>query len=148
MNEAEAGRDTVSIDESVHEIYKQLTEGNDPLNAPFRTMKDVFMWAMVLGYLRRERRPLTGKRVVIFRLAQFSPQLDVPLLKALALADREAVSILHNQEGMLESAEEFANAGINELRNKILMGYGQPIWNMVSLVFSSSKHSDHTGDDL
>jgi dnd system-associated protein 4 len=134
MNETAISRDTVAIDEAVHEIYKQLTEGNDPVNVPFRTMKDVFMWAASLGYRRGERRPLTGKRVTIFRWAQFSPQVDIPLLKALAIADSGDVNVLLSQDEILTIAEEYANAGIHELRARVLDEYGQPLWNLVNLL--------------
>lgn len=133
MTEIAMSRDTVTIDEAVHEIYKQLTEGNDLVSVPFRTMKDVFMWAVSLGYRRGERRPLTGKRVTIFRWAQFSPQVDIPLLKALAIADSGDVNVLLGQDQILSIAEEYANAGIHELRARVLDEYGQPLWNLVSL---------------
>jgi dnd system-associated protein 4 len=138
MTESAASRDTVSIDESVHEVYRQLTEGNDPVSVPFRTMKDVFMWAACLGYQRGERRPLTGKRVTIFRWAQFAPQTDVPLLKALAIADSGDVNVLLSQDEILASAEEYANAGIHELSAGILDKYGQPLWNLLEMTNSSN----------
>ncbi len=78
MSEKETDRDTVMIDESVHEIYKQLTEGTDPIAAPFRTMKDAFMFAACLGYQKGQPRPLKGKKQIIFRWAQFSPQTEYP----------------------------------------------------------------------
>jgi dnd system-associated protein 4 len=131
MTDPAVSRDTVAIDEAVHEIYKQLTEGGDPVSVPFRTMKDVFMWAACLGYRRGERRPLTGKRVTIFRWAQFAPQVDIPLLKALAIADSGDVNVLLSQDEILAIAEEYANAGIHELRASILDEYGQPLWNLV-----------------
>lgn len=132
MTEVIIGRDTVAIDETVHEIYKQLTEGNDPISVPFRTMKDVFMWAACLGYRRGERRRLTGKRVTIFRWAQFTPQMDVPLLKALAIAESGDVDVLLSQDEILTVAEEYANSGIHELRANVLDEYGQPLWNLVA----------------
>lgn len=134
MTDTATSRDTVVIDEAVHEIYKQLTEGNDPVNVPFRTMKDVFMWAACLGYRRGERRPLTGKRVTIFRWAQFSPQIDIPILKALAIADTGDINVLLNQDEILTIAEEYANAGIHELRASVLDQYGQPLWNLVAML--------------
>lgn len=133
MTETTDVRDTVAIDEGVHDIYKQLTEGNDIVNAPFRTMKDVFMWAAILGYRNGERRSITGKKVTIFRWAQFSSQTDVPLLKALAIADNSNVDILMSQEEILIIAEEYANAGIHELRMNVLDEYGQPLWNLVDI---------------
>ncbi len=134
MTEPTASRDTVAIEEAVHEIYKRLTEGTDPVNAPFQTMKDVFMWAACLGYRRGERRPLTGKRVVIFRWAQFTPQTDIPLLKALAIADTGDVSVLLRRDQILSIAEEYANAGIYEMRAGVLDEYGQPLWNLVAML--------------
>ncbi len=129
-----ASRDTVAIDETVHEIYKQLTEGNDIASVPFRTMKDVFMWAVSLGYQQGKRRPLIGKKVTVFRWAQFSPQIDIPLLKALAIADSGNVNVLLSQDEILTIAEEYANGGIYELRVNVLDQYGQPLWNLVSLI--------------
>ena len=134
MTELAMSRDTVSIDESVHDIYKQLTEGGDPVCVPFRTMKDVFMWATCLGFELGERRPLTGKRVTIFRWAQFTPQTDVPLLKALAIADGNDVNVLLSQDEILTIAEEYANAGILELRASVLDEYEQPLWNLVAVL--------------
>jgi dnd system-associated protein 4 len=132
MTQMITGRDTVVIDEAVHDIYKQLTEGSDPVSVPFRTMKDVFMWAACLGHQLGERRSLTGKRVTIFRWAQFTPQTDVHLLKALAIADSGDVNVLLSQDEVLTIAEEYANAGIHELRASVMDEYGQPLWNLVA----------------
>jgi len=136
MAEIAASRDAVAVDEAIHEIYRQLIEGNDPVSVPFRTMKDVFMWAACLGYRHGERRPLTGKRVTIFRWAQFTPQVDVPLLKALAIADSGDVNVLLSEDEILTIAEEYANAGIHELRAGVLDEYGQPLWNLVAMLGS------------
>ena len=133
MTESDTSRDTVAIDESVHDIYKQLTEGSDPVSVPFRTMKDVFMWAAFLGYRKSGRRSLTGKRITIFRWAQFIEQVDIPLLKALAIADQSGVEVILSQNDILTIAEEYANAGIHELRASILDEPGQPLWNLVRI---------------
>jgi dnd system-associated protein 4 len=133
MTESATSRDTVAINESVHEIYKQLTEGNDPVSVPFRTMKDVFMWAAVLGYRKGERRQLTGKRMTIFRWAQFTEQVDIPLLKALAIAYEGDVKVILSQTEILTIAEEYANSGIHDLQASIFDDHGQPLWNLVRI---------------
>jgi len=138
MAEITTGRDTVVIDEAAHEIYRRLTEGNDPVSVPFRTMKDVFMWAACLGYRHGERRPLTGKRVTIFRWAQFTPQVDIPLLKALAIADGSDANVLLSQDEILSIAEEYANAGIHELHAGVLDEYGQPLWNLIEVIHNTT----------
>lgn len=134
MNGERIARDTVNIDDSVHDIYKRLTEGNDPVDVPFQTMKDVFMWAASLGYQRGERKPIRGKRTTIFRWAQFSSQTDIPLIKAMAIADSGDVDVLMRQEDVLTAVEEYANAGIISMESRLLNANGQNLWNLVGLL--------------
>jgi dnd system-associated protein 4 len=124
-------RDTVSIDESVHEIYKQLTEGSDPVTAPFKTMKDVFLWAACLGYKNGSRKKLAGKRVTIFRWAQFNQEVDIPTVKAIALAEMKEPGVLIDQEECLEILEEYANGAIPDLNLIIKKSGGQPLYLLV-----------------
>jgi len=134
MQDDATSRDGVYIEEAVHEIYRQLSEGNDPETVPFKTMKDIFMWAASLGYRMGERRPLTGQRVMIFRWAQFSNQVDVPLIKGMAISDSSQVGILVSQNNILTAVEEYANAGIHELRASLMDEHGQPLWNLNGLL--------------
>lgn len=129
-------RDTVNIDESVHEIYKQLTDGTDPVTAPFKTMKDVFMWAVCLGYKHGERRPIIGKKLTIFRWAQFSLQTDIPVVKAISLAAEADIDVLLCQDEILNILEEYANFGITHVSNEILNDSGQPLYNIIKSIGS------------
>jgi dnd system-associated protein 4 len=97
-------------------------------------MKDVFMFAASLGFQKSQPRPLKGKRVTIFRWAQFSPQTDIPLLKAMAIAKSGDVNTLQSQDDILSIVEGYANAGIHELRARVLDEYGQSLWNLVQLM--------------
>jgi dnd system-associated protein 4 len=126
-------RETVTIEEAAHEIYKQLTEGNNMLNAPFHTMKDVFMWAVCIGVRQGQRKPLSGKKLTIFRWAQFDAQIDISILKAIAIAEHGDVDILLRRNDILTIAEEYANVGIYDLRDSLLES-GQPLWNIVRLI--------------
>lgn len=112
-------RDTINIDESVHEIYKQLTEGNDPVNAPFKTMKDVFLWAACLGYKKADRKQVIGKKITVFRWAQFNSQIDLPILKSLSLSNSVDISSALIQDQIITIAEEYANSGIFDLKELI-----------------------------
>src|SRR6185369_909359 len=127
-------RDTVTIDESVHKIYKDLTDGTDPVTVPFKTMKDVFLWAAILGYKRGERRPISGKKITIFRWAQFSSQTDIPVVKAVSLPDGDDINALPSQDEMLNVLDDFANSGIHELRSSLLDEQGQPLFNLVKII--------------
>lgn len=128
-------RDTINIDESVHEIYKLLTEGNDPVNAPFKTMKDVFLWAACLGFNRNEQREIIGKKVTIFRLSQFSNNIDIPIIKAIYLAKTSKIENMLDQNDLIETIERYANSGINELYNVYCSDGRQPLYEIVSSLF-------------
>jgi dnd system-associated protein 4 len=138
MIEFPSERETVAIDSAVHDTYKQLTEGN-MLDAPFKSMKDVFMWAVCLGAQLGTKQPLTSKRTTIFRWAQFDPQVDVPLLKAIAITDSDDTSILLKRNDILTIAEEYANAGIHELRALMMEEVGRPLWNVVSKITQANN---------
>lgn len=131
MTDKQTVREGVTIDESSHEFYRELTEGSDAVSSPFRTMKEVFMWAATLGYATGERLEITGKRVLIFRWAQFSTQVDIPIVKAIAIADSNDLTIVECQDEMLKAAEEYANRGIRELRSAVEAGNSQPLWVLV-----------------
>lgn len=155
MSEASTFVDRFNIDETVHVLYRKLAKERDlsnvqveeesgtlkkpmkdidPINFPFSTMKDVFIWSACLGFRSGRRKPITGKRKMIFRWAQLSPQTDIPLLKAIAIADSGDVQVLLNQNEIVNIAEEYANAGIYELRDSVLEGRDLPLWNLIELL--------------
>lgn len=124
----------ISIESELHDLYKQLAEGNNPEIAPFRTMKDVFMLAACLGFRRGEPKTLQGTRRQIFHWAQFSEQIDVPILKAIAIAATGDVEVLGNQSMIVRLAEEYANLGIHDVQLLIADHIGQPLWNLVDML--------------
>jgi dnd system-associated protein 4 len=135
MNEIK-GSDRVSIEETVHDIYKQLSDKSNtfPESAPFYLMKDVFMWSVALGVKKGKRRPLVGNKEQIFRWDQFSQEIDIPALKTIALAETEEVEILLQEDQILRIAEEFANEGIRELKAELIDRPGNQLSNLVNLV--------------
>jgi len=54
----------------------------------------------------------------------------------LAIADSGDVNVLLSEDEILTIAEEYANAGIHELRAGVLDEYGQPLWNLVAMLGS------------
>lgn len=131
------GSDRVSIESSVHELYQELTERSgrksNPETSPFHLMKDVFMWAVAMGVKLNRRRTLSGSRTQIFRWDQFSQDVDIPALQAIAVAETEDVDVLLHDDQILRIAEEYANAGIRELKRELVDQPGQPLWNLVNL---------------
>lgn len=126
--------DTIYIEEQWHPFFKELTSRADVQDTPFIMMKDVFMWAASLGYTRGSKKTLSGKKVGIFRWPQFESQTDVPLLKALAIADTGDLMIIQNQDKMLEIVQEYANAGIHDLQQALSDDYGRPLQHLLQLL--------------
>ena len=126
-------RDRIYINESHHEIYKDLTAEKEDSPQPFKTMKDLFLCATLVGYQRGERMPLE-KGIGIFAWAQFSAQEDVPVLRALAIAETGDVNVLANQDELLTIAEEYANGGIVEIQEQVAEMPGSRIANLVGLL--------------
>ena len=129
-------RDMVNIEKRWHPLYKELTEGKD---APFATMKDVFLLAAVLGYRRGRRRSLKGGREQPFRWSQFHTDTDVPLLRALAIAETGDVEVLTSLDAVLTIAEEYANEGIIEIEAQVAQGAGEALVNAVELIGTARR---------
>ena len=126
-------RDRIHIDESHHGLYQELTTEKEGLLEPFKTMKDLFLFATLVGYRRGDRKSLE-KGVGIFSWAQFSAQEDVPVLRALAIAETGDVTVLASRNELLTIAEEYANGGIVEIREQVAEMPGNRIANLVGLL--------------
>ncbi len=95
------------------------------------------MWAVSLGVQAGERRPLSGgNRTQVFRWDQLSQDLDVPVLRAVAIAETGDVEVLRHDDQVLRIAEEYANAGIWEIKEEVVDKAGQPLWNLADLLRS------------
>ena len=137
MSESELSRtDRVNIDDSVMQIYDELTEDPSMEQSPFKTNKDVFMFAACLGYANGSRRQLpAGKKHTIRR--EVFTENDFTVLKAVAIATTSGVDVLLQLGDILTIAEEYAHAGIYDLRSHVLDQGGRPLWNLVDLASSS-----------
>lgn len=129
-------RDSVYIEAEYHPLYKQLTDGGD---APFKTMKDVFMTAMLLGYRLGAPRELV-KRHMIFKTSAFIPGIDLPVLRAVALGPKGNVEAMISENQMLSIAEEYANAGFATLRAEVVDRPGVSMNNLVLLLTNLYEH--------
>ena len=126
-------RDRIYINESHHGIYKDLTTEKEDSPQPFKTMKDLFLLAALIGY-RQEKRLTLEHGIGIFSWAQFSAQEDVPVLRSLAIAETGDVNVLANQDELLTIAEEYANGGIVEIQEQVAEMLGNRIEHLVGLL--------------
>lgn len=102
----------------MHQLFREFTERSSENSeaAPFQLTKDVFMWAVALGARTGKRLPLSGAKTQIFRWDQLSQDLDVPVLKALVVAETGEVEELLREDQVLRITEEYANMGIREAK--------------------------------
>ena len=128
-------RDRVYIDDSVLNIYKELTEDSNPEQSPFATYKDIFLLAACLGFQNSRRKPLTGGSKTTIRLDVFREE-GMSLLKAIAIADTGDVAVLRQVSDVLTIAEEYAQAGIYDVKAQLLDERGRPLWNLVGLLMA------------
>lgn len=123
----------VGFEKAMRETYERLTTGSSALDAPFRTMKDVFMLAACRGYQLGERRALDAKETPI-HWEVFSSDRDVPILKAIAISATGDVAVLSRLDEVVAIAEEYANVGIRDIKSLLLDQYGQPLWSLVNMI--------------
>ncbi len=127
-------RDSIHIDPKHHALYSCLTSGDE---APFKTMKDLFMLATSVGFARGRRVPLSAQRE-IFRWPVFSPQEDIPVLRAISIAETGDAVAMVDQSQLMNIAEEYANGGIDEVRQEVLDQPGAPRENLVQYLLSTT----------
>ncbi|MDR2720390.1 MAG: hypothetical protein LBC03_06280 [Nitrososphaerota archaeon] len=97
-----------------HEKFEQLIK---EVVSPFygKTMKQVFMFALGIGFKNNKKDPLK-KRVGSIPVRALSTE-DLSILKAIAIAHTKTVDTLfgENISTMFSIAEEYANGGIDLL---------------------------------
>lgn len=137
MSETDYARtDRVYIDEGVIDVYRQLKKeaNNEVEQAPFDTYKDLFMFAACVGFQNgRRTKPRKGNNGGEVPSKVFTED-DLAILKAIAIAETGDVEVLNRFGEVLAIAEEYANAGIYEVKSSLLDERGRPLWNLVALL--------------
>lgn len=126
--------DRVAYSDSVAFIYDALKEENGSTEvSPFRTFKDIFMFAVFLGFRKGVRQKLPAGPKKTIRLDVFTRE-DKDLLYSVALVDTQSVEILESPANIVAIIEEYAQVGIYDLQSELLNKGGRALWNLVSLV--------------
>lgn len=112
----------VHIEKDVHVLYDELVSRarKDSEDRPFSTMKDVFMVAACIGAYRNKHEEL-GPSEGIFAGEVFDARTDVPVLAALAYRRTADLETITDPKVVVETAQEWANAGIHILKNEELV---------------------------
>ena len=125
--------DRVSISDSAIVIYKELTEGSNIEDVPFRTLKEVFMLAVCVGYQMGQRQALPPGSKHTIRREVFT-ESDYTVLRAIALAATDDIEVLMRPHEVLTIAEEYAQTGIQYVKTHLLSTGGRPLWHLVQIL--------------
>ena len=135
-----AKRDRAYVEERQIEMYRQLAgirdkgrKGTSYANpVAYTSLKDVFLMAVAMGVKIGRRTPLRDRKELIMT-SYLNNYPDMAVLNAIAIADREDIGVLVDQDEIVTIAEEYANAGFDELSRRLLAP-GTPLMNLASCV--------------
>lgn len=101
--------------------HKKVTAMIEDCSSPFykKTMKQVFMYALGIGYANKKRTTLTNRAGTI-PFSTFDDD-DLAIIKSISIADNSDVDVMfgENVKDMIKTAEEYANTGIELLYYQI-----------------------------
>ena len=132
----------IYIDKEANDkIYDELVKrGADRIeDYPFETKKDLFVLAACVGAKLNRFKELHSERHNAFNGETFNSKIDVPILHALAYRKEKDVEVLLEPKRVLEIAQGWANGGISEVSNSILMQPGRPLFNFVEWVLDQEN---------
>jgi dnd system-associated protein 4 len=141
-------RDRFYVQKDKHPLFQRLSQGED---APFKTMKDVWVLAATLGVHFGRRSQLRGGTQHVGFWHYLSLQEDIPVLQAIAVAEEGDVRVLGDRSKVIKIAEEYANGGIDFLVDATRADRDSTLISLASLVVKEAdveKERDTTVDDL
>lgn len=141
-------RDRFYVQKDKHHLFQRLSQGDE---APFKTMKDVWVLAAAMGVHVGRRAQLRGGTQHVGFWHYLSTQEDIPVLQAIAVADEGDVTVLGDRSKVIKIAEEYANGGIDLLIDATRADRDSTLISLASLVVKEAdqeKERDTTVDDL
>ena len=141
-------RDRFYVQKDKHHLFQRLSQGEE---APFKTMKDVWVLAAAMGVHSGRRSQLRGGTQHVGFWHYLSTQEDIPLLQAIAVAEEGEVTVLGDRSKVIKIAEEYANSGIDLLVDSTRADRDTTLISLASLVVKEAeveRERDTTVDEL
>ena len=114
--------DRLYVDENGDKkIYDSLKD-DEPFFKNNSSNKELFLFAMAIGFQSQNRLPFSGKRLGYF-LEKDLKYDDYVLLNSIAIAETQSLDVLMDKEKIFKIAEEYAHGGLKILSEEI--GPGQ-----------------------
>lgn len=134
--------------EKKNEMYDPLIKSEEPI---FSTYKDLVLFAACIGYKEDKRKPLsstTGEGEIHWEVFEKNIT-DVAMVNAIALSETKDLNVLLDTEEAFDKKitilEEYANGGIEILKEKILALPGESIDNLINYIFKQLKEKKDEG---
>lgn len=110
--------DRLYIDENGDKkIYDNL-KNNEDFFKDNNSNKELFLFAMAIGFLNKTRLGFSGKRLGYF-LEKDLKYEDIVLLNSIAVFETQSLDILNEKENIFKIAEEYAHGGLILLNDDI-----------------------------
>jgi len=128
-------------------IWDPLVSSDSDISV-FKSYKDLFVLAVCVGYVNNERKPLSEKSGEI--RWEYLTRENKMVIDSIALSESADPKLLidSNQdylEKKVTIAEEYANGGIDVLKNELLEKPGSPLENLISYMNKVSKLEEKEG---
>src|SRR2546422_11757692 len=98
-------------------IYEKVRGSDGPFKD--KEWRDIFALCVALGFRQGARPPLSTEKHFLLRTESMLSD-QVALVNAIAIAETGKLEILADQKEVWTIAEEYANAGIQALRDRFL----------------------------
>ena len=128
------------------DIYQKLVKDDEA--APFEQLSHVFLMAACIGYMHGKKEELASSGEQI-PWSVFSRTPDQAIVNAIAFAETNDLNILLSTDKQtdkkFEIVEQYANAGIRILKERLLDSPGDSLDNLVNMIFEhEAKTTDGT----
>jgi len=129
--------------EKKKEIWDKLVSPDSEISA-FDSYPDLFVLAACTGFMNDERKPLRGKGDRGETLWDFYTKEQKMAINSIVLVESSDPKLLIDSkkeylDKKVKIAEEYANGGIEILRNELLDKPGSPLDNLISYMNKVSK---------
>lgn len=125
------------------DVFLALTEGNE---AVFKTYKDLMLFSACVGYAESSRKKLEKGSLEPIDFSVFSGECDSAIINMIALAETGDPKIFEDRDDIFTMFEEYANAGLEILRRKVIDAPGNILDNLIDYLHRQKE--DGTDDPI
>lgn len=138
----------IKIADNKHSKFRELIDHD--YYGIFDQIKDIFMISAGIGYSKKKSEPIKkAKSERSIRYSVFG-DTDKASIDAVALSETDDLHILLNKKEQLDKkftiVEEFANSGIDELKERLMDSKGNPIDNLAEFILEQEGFSEQLDD--